>query len=260
MRRRLFSLVALVSVLAGMLALAGCGTHGQAAPLGKSARASLVAPGASHPAGTASLAPFDAVHVAPFYRGAAIPVTGAQHPAQLRQGSCVGPFIAPLSDGNVITPANNGGATMPPALTQPDLQGGVDVAVAPSADLYVVVIDHPNDANAPVVACGHPLSGLRQFFDLYPPEVGSNGIGRGTALMEPLASTRVTVTLDSVATAPVTWAVRNGSCDGTTLASGTIAPGASQGAGVVFLPVQAGAWWVSVTSGSGLALCGETAA
>lgn len=260
MRRRLFSLAALMSFVVVMLVLAGCGTHGRAGALGKTASASLAAPGASHPAGTASLAPFDAIHVAPFYRGAAIPVTGAQYPAQLRQGSCVGSFIASLSDGNVITPANNGGATTPPALTQPDPRGGVDVAVAPSANLYVVVIDHPNDPNAPVVACGHPLSGLRQYFDLYPPQTGSNGIGRGTALMESLAATRVTVTLTSVAAASTTWAVRSGSCDGTTLASGTIAAGASQGSGVIFQPVQAGAWWVSVTSGGGLALCGDTAA
>lgn len=256
MRRRLSSLLV---VLVGMVALAGCGSHGQAAPLGKPASASLTAAGASHPAATASLIPFDAIHVAPFYRGAEIPATGAQHPAQLRQGSCIGPFIAPLSDGNVITPADNGGATTPPATTQPDPRGGVDVAVAPSADLYVVVVDHPNDPTAPVVACGHPLSGLRQYFDLYPPETGSNGIGRGAALMEPLASTRVTVTLTSETAVPATWTVRDGSCAGTLLASGAIAAGTRQGTGVIFQPVQAGAWWVSVASGSGPALCGKTA-
>lgn len=252
----------LLSALAGVLALAGCGTHGLAAPLVKPASASLVASGTSQPAGTASLTPFDAVHIAPFYRGSAIPLNGAPHPAQLREGSCVGPFIAALSDGNVITPANNGGATTPPAATHPDPRGGVDIDVAPSANLYVAVIDHPNDPNAPVVACGHPLSSLRQYFDLYPPDVGSNGVGRGTAFIEPVASTHVTVTLNRPASAPATWAIHTGSCDGPALATGTLPVGATQATGIVFQPVQTGAWWVSVAPASegGSSLCGKTTA
>ncbi|MGH2517805.1 MAG: hypothetical protein ACRDHP_19335 [Ktedonobacterales bacterium] len=250
----------ILGVLVGILALAGCGTHGLAAPLTKPASAALVASGASQPAGAATLTPFDALHVAAYYRGSAIPLTGAPHPAQLREGSCIGPFVAALSDGNTITPANNGGATAPPAATQPDPRGGLDVDVAPSANLYVVVVDHPNDPNAPVVACGNPLSGLRQYFDLYPPSVGSNGVGRGTALMEPIASTRVTVTLNSAATAPATWAIRSESCTGASLASGTIPAGKTAGAGVVFQPVQTGAWWVSVAPATGPSLCGRTTA
>ena len=260
LRLRFSAIGALVGMLVCLLALAGCGTHGLAAPLTKPASATLVAPGASQAAGAASLTPFDAVHVATFYRGSAVPFIGAQHPAQLREGSCVGLFVAALSDGSVITPANNGGASAPPATTRPDPRGGVDVDVAPSANLYVVVIDHPNDPSAPVVACGNPLSGLRQYFDLYPPDVGSNGVGRGTALMEPVASTHVRVTLNSAGTAPATWAIRSGSCTGATLATGTIAAGASAGTGIVFQTAQTGAWWVSVAPATGPSLCGKTSA
>ncbi|HLJ80751.1 MAG TPA: hypothetical protein VKT52_04625 [Ktedonobacterales bacterium] len=250
----------LIGALVSLLVLTGCGTHGLAAPLTKPAHASLVASGASQPSGTATLEPFTGVHIVPNYRGQVIPLTGAQHPAQLREGSCVGPFIAALSDGNVITPANNGGTTTPPAATQPDPHGGMDVDVAPSASLYVVVIDHPNDPNAAIVACGNPLSSSRQYFDLYPPAEGSNGIGRGTALMEPLDSTHVTVTLNSAATAPATWAVHTGSCDGATLVTGTIPADKSAGSGVIFQSLQAGAWWVSVASTGGPSLCGEATA
>src|SRR5579859_3552357 len=107
-RPRSFFPVIVVATLLVVLALAGCGTHGLAAPLASPVSVSLVAQGASQRAGTASLTPFDALHVAPFYRGSAIPVTGAPHPAQLRAGSCIGPFVAALSDGNIITPTNNG--------------------------------------------------------------------------------------------------------------------------------------------------------
>lgn len=258
MRLRVSSLLLSITALLSVLVLAGCGTHGLAAPLTKSASATLTAPGASKSAGTASLTSFDAVHVAAYYRGSAIPFTGAQHPAQLRQGSCIGPFIAPLSDGNVITPANNGGATTPPAATHPDPHGGIDVDVAPSGNLYVVVVDHPNDPNAPIVACGNPLSGLRQYFDLYPPSVGNNGVGRGTALMEPVASTHISVTLTSPTTAPATWAVHTGSCTGAALVTGTFPAAATRTTGVIFQPVQAGAWWVSVAPASGPSLCGQT--
>lgn len=247
----------LVGVLLSVLVLSGCGTHGLAAPLAKPASAKLLASGASQPSGTVTLEPFTGVHIVPNYRGQVIPLTGAQHPVQLREGSCVGPFIAALSDGNVITPANNGGATTPPAATQPDPHGGMDVDVAPSANLYVVVIDHPNDPNAPIVACGNPLSGSRQYFDLYPPAEGSNGIGRGTALMEPLSFTHLMVTLNSATTAPATWAIHTGSCAGATLATGTIPASKSTGSGVVFQQLQAGAWWVSVASAGAPSLCGK---
>ena len=260
MRLHVSSSLTAIGALVSVLVLAGCGTHGLAAPLTKSASATLTAPGASKPAGTATLISFDAVHIAAFYRGSAIPLTGAQHPAQLREDSCVGPFIAPLSDGNIITPATNGGATTPPAATRSDPHGGVDVDVAPSGNLYVVVVDHPNDPNAPIVACGNPLSGLRQYFDLYPPSVGSNGVGRGTALMEPVASTHITVTLSSPTTALATWAVRTGSCTGAALATGTLRAGATQATGIVFQPVQTGVWWVSVSPVSGASLCGQATA
>lgn len=259
MRLRSFSFLAVLGLLGAALVLGGCGTHGNAPALGQAARISLKASGASTEAATATLTPMYATHVSTYYEGHALPLNGAQTPAQLRQGSCAGSLVAYLTDGNPTQTARAAGdASLPVA--QPDPAGGMDVAVQDSQNLYVVVFDHPNDPNAQVVACGNPLSGQRQYFDLYPPDVGSNGIGRGTALMEPIAVTRVAVTLPAPAPSngPVTWAVHQGTCDGTQLGSGQIAAGATQGAGVIFRTLDTNSWWVKLTpAGSGSTVCAK---
>lgn len=235
-------------------ALAACGSHGQAAPLGAAGHASLPAPSGSTTAGSATFTPFYATHIAPYYQGHTVPLTNAPNPVLLVSGACGGPFVAALTDG-VPTPAHQ---PNPPIATAPDPNGGVDVAIAPSANLYVEVLDHPNDPTAPVVACGHPLSNLRQYFDLYPPNIGSNGVGRGTALMEPVAATRLSISLPTGwYTTTAAWAIHTASCSGAEIAGGQIQPGVSSVPGVVFRPLDTQHWWLSVAGGSGGPACAQ---
>lgn len=255
MRLRSYRPMALLGMLLLAAALAACGSHGQAAPLGDAGHVSLPAPSGATSAGSATFTPFYATHVAPYYQGQAVPLTNAPHPALLVSGSCGGPFVAALSDG-VPTPAHRAN---PPLATAPDPNGGMDVAIAPSANLYVEVLDHPNDPNAAIVACGNPLSNLRQFFDLYSPNAGgSNGVGRGTALMEPVAATRLDISLPAGwYTDTATWALSTGSCSGARIASGQIQPGVSPVQGVVFRPLDTQHWWLSITGGNSGPVCGQ---
>lgn len=259
MRLRCTSFAALpgaaLALLAAAAVLTGCGSHGQAAALGEAAHVTLPATGSATTSGSATFTPFYATRIVPYYKGSPVALTGARTPVVLVQGSCGGPFVAALSDG-VPAPAQ---APNPPVATAPDPNGGVDVAAASSANLYVEILDHPNDPNAAIVACGHPLSGLRQFFDLFPPSEGSNGVASGTALMEPLAATRLDLKLPAGWYSDTAgWALHTGSCTGARIAYGAIRPNVSPVEGVVFQPLDTQHWWLSVESGAnGSTLCGQ---
>lgn len=260
---------ALLAALLAVVVLAGCGSKGNAPELGQPAAATLA--GTSGQASySASLTPVVALHASVFYKGAAVPVKGAQTPAQLRRGSCFGPFVAELTDGN--SPATEthlpaAGATPSAALgapvaTAPDPRGGMDVDVAPDASLFVIVLARANDPTASVVACGQPLSGRRQYFDLYPPT--NNDIATGNTLFDPIVASRVAIAPQGAGAAseasstPSAWGVREGSCTGTALASGKIAAGsAAPYGGTVFATLAPEQWWVTLTLADGAILCGQ---
>ncbi len=247
MRRGTLSSIVGAGLLVGALALAGCGTQGYAAPLGKTSTTTLTGTYAGH----ATLTPTYATHVQVFYPSStAVPNTGATTPAQLRQGSCTGPVIAPLDD---TAPATDAAGRAPDAknvIVRPDAAGGVDVSVQQDATLNVVVLATPNDPNAKLLACGNPLSGRRQFFDLYPPDVGSNGTGLGIVRIEPITATKVSLALDTPVSGPATWSVRSGGCGGAELASGTVAAGETSASGYVFSALTNSHWYVRITEGA----------
>lgn len=249
-----FTYAALLSVALGALLLAGCGSQGYAAPLGKNAHATLSAPGAHAPAGSASLLREYATHITVYYPSSTqVPYSTPATPVQLRAQSCDGPVLAALTAG---APGPSGTAP----LVRADPAGGVFVALAQSQVQYVAILARANDAPATVLACGHPLSGRKQFFDLYPPSVGSNGYGRGIALMEPIVATAITISLRAPQPYGANWTLRTGSCAGQVLASGSIAAHASAGAGEIFSAQGGDSWWLAVAPGgadtSG-ALCGQ---
>ncbi len=240
------TLLICIAVLVCALAVASCGTQGYAPPLGKPAHVAIGS------AGAATLTPIHALRVVAYYKGKLLPATGAATPAELHRDSCDGPFVAALTDG---TPTSGAHAAVP---TTPDPDGGLDVAVDPGAQWYVVVYDRANDPPAQVVACGHPLSGRQQYFDLYTAAKGSSGIALGTALVSPITATRIDISLSGGAAASQsTWAVHTASCDGAALAQGTISPGGTTGAGVVFATPGATPWWVTLASEGGAPMCAE---
>jgi hypothetical protein len=235
-----------ITMLICALAVASCGTQGYAPPLGKPAHVALGS------AGSATLTPMHALRVVAYYKGKQLPATGAATPAELHRDSCSGPFVAALTDG---APAAGAHAAAP---TMPDPDGGLDVAVDPGAQWYVVVYDRANDPHAQVVACGHPLSGRQQYFDLYTAAKGSNGIALGTVLVSPITATRIDVSLTAGASASQsTWAVHAAHCDGVALAQGTIVPGGTTGAAVVFATPGATPWWVTLAPVGGAPVCAE---
>lgn len=244
-------------VLLSLIVVAGCGSMGYAPPLSSVTHASLVS-AAGTSGGTVTAKPVYATHLVVYYAGIRLPLTGAAHPAQLRQGSCTGTFIASLTDGNVVQPG--GGASHDAALTQPDPAGGVDVAITPSASLYVIVLDHPNDANAGIIACGNPLSARRQYFSLFPPIVGNNGIGRGTALFDPILATSLSVKLAAPATTGMRWSVRTPACDSQPIASGVIPSGTGTFTTTVFRALTGTTWWVAISGADGTTWCGNLSA
>lgn len=255
MRLRLLPAGLLVAVLLAF-ALSGCGTQGYAPSLGKPGQAMLSASGSTTSQASATLTPIDALHVTVYYQGKQLPITGAATPAQLRQNACNGPLVAPITDGNVAT------TTSSPALVTyaPDPAGGMDVAAASSASLFVVVWTQRNDPTATIAACGNPLSGRNQFFDLYPPSTGSSGIAVGTALITPIVATRLTFTVADASFQPASWAVHTGSCTGATVANGQIAANTRQIAGVVFHTLDLHSWWVTLTGADGATACGQATA
>jgi|SRR5579885_1099462 hypothetical protein len=260
MRLRLLSVLpaGLLGAVLLALALSGCGTQGYAPPLGKPGKATLTlsASGSATSQASATLTPFNALHVTAYYHGAQLPTTGAATPAELRQNACNGPLVAPITDGNVAT------TTPSPALAvyAPDPAGGMDVATASNASLFVVVWTQRNDPAATIAACGNPLSGRNQFFDLYPPTTGSSGIAVGTALITPIVATRLTFTVADASFQPVSWAVHTGSCTGATLASEQVAANTHQIEGIVFHALDLHSWWVTLTGANGATACGQVMA
>ena len=254
---RFGSVLGVALVLA--LTLAACGSHGNAPSLGKPATATLTGAGAGVARYTASITPTTALHVVVTYQGHQIPVSGAQTPAQLRRGSCFGAYVAPLTDGNPATPAEAPGvrdATVPSA---PDPAGGMDVDVTPDASLFVDVMARPNDPTAPVLACGQPLSGLRQFFDIYPPT--NNSVATGNALFDPVSAVRVAISPESGTSAtqtPVSWTIHTASCDGVPVGGDTIVSGVRPPyGGPVYAKLAPGQWWVTLALADGTTLCGQ---
>lgn len=224
--------------------LAACGTKGYAPPLGATTHAALANTQTQQVIGTATFTPVYAMHATVYYKGHALPTTGAQTPAQLRKGSCFGPVAASLTDG-----APKADTAIAP--TQPVPSGGMYVALPTSADWYITVLARPNDATAPVVACGNPLSERRQFFDLYPPSVGNGGTALGTALVEPIVATQVQITLESGVSPIAQWAIHSGSCSGPVI--GTNTSGAD---GIVFSTVDTSDWLTAQLANSTTA-CGQ---
>ncbi|MBF6590519.1 MAG: hypothetical protein IVW57_08295 [Ktedonobacterales bacterium] len=239
--------------------LTACGTRGNAAALPPVAHTTLVAAarGSSQPAGLVTLTPRYGGHLVPYLGGYAIPYQNAKNPVQLRDGGCAGPVLAALT---ADAPGPSGGAAQSAPATRQDAAGGADVALAPDQSWTVVVLDRAGDPAAKPVACGHPLSGRQQYFDLYPPDIGSNGTARGMALLQPIITTRVEIALTQPAAQEEQWTIHRQSCDGATVAAGQIASGATKGGGTVFAPPDTGQWWVSVAptgSPSGAGLCGK---
>lgn len=258
MRSRLSLALALLAVLF----VAACGSQGYAPPLGKAVEVTLPAAAGAQQA-TATFTPIRAVRVAVYYHGNLVPRTGAQTPVQLRSGGCTGPIIAALTDG---TPAGSAYAPPTPSgtplVTQP-ADTGVYLSIAPAASQYVTVLTAPNDPTAPVVACGSPLPDQktneirRQYFDLYSPDQLGTGIALGTALFDPINVSRIDVGAPGGGdSAPASWAVRAGSCDGATVAQGTFAKGATTATDVIFRDLDPN-WWVSVARSSGATSCAQ---
>src|SRR5690348_5529502 len=257
----------LAALAALAVALAACGTKGAAPTLGPVQTVTLDSAGPAATAGSITLTPVHAARFQVFYLGKQVPLTGARTPAQLRSGGCDGPLIAPLTDGNPSPAASPASATpgvtatpAPPATAQPAASGdAMQVAVEPSAGLTVVVLARRGDAKAPVVACGQPLSGKRQFFDLYPPDVGSNGTARGIALLDPITATRVDVSVRSTnqTTQPTGWEVTTGSCTGTKLGGGPLSGRSATAQGILFATVDTHTWWVAVTQTDGERICSK---
>lgn len=238
--RSTITIVAMLS-LSLTIGLAACGTKGYAPPLGTTTRATLTSTQTQQAIGAATFTPTYAMRATVYYRGHIIPTTGAQTPAQLRKGSCFGPVAASLTDGTLQ--ANT-------ATTQQVPAGGMYVALQTNADWYITVLERPNDATAPVVACGHPLSERRQYFDLYPPAVGNGGIALGTALVEPIVATQVHITLQNEASPVAQWALHTGSCSGPVIGVNT-----SGADGIIFSSTGSGDW-MSAQLTNGATICG----
>ena len=253
------TLPASLALLLVMALLSGCGTHGNAPALGKPGQASLSPSGSSESQVTVVLTPFHALHVTVYFRGKQVPTTGAQTPAQIREKDCVGPLLAPITDGNPSTSASTPGTSSQASLVDyaPDPAGGMDVAAAPSANLFVIVLNHRDDPAAAILACGDPLSGQNQFFNLNPPTVGSAGVALGTALMSPIVAVRLTFTVHDGAFHPVAWAVRQNNCTGALVAGGPLDAKTTSPEGVVYRAQDSNRWWVVLTGGNGQVLCGQ---
>jgi hypothetical protein len=132
------------------------------------------------------------------------------------------------------------------------VQGGSDkganVALPVDASWYVVVLQSAAP-NAAVTACGHPLNNMRQYFDLYEPDKVDQGVGLGIALYEGIVITQVHVALAApTTTQPAQWSIHSGGCQGSKLASGAIARGATSGSGIAFAPLDAKTWWLAVAT------------
>ncbi|MGO8950660.1 MAG: hypothetical protein ACLQUY_24010 [Ktedonobacterales bacterium] len=255
-----YSLAAMLAMLALVLCLVGCGTQGNAPPLGTPANAtltSLPSAGSSGAVATVVLKPFNALHVTVYYRGNKLPTVDARTPAQLRESSCAGPVVAPIT-------VSAFGATAPGSTSSlvsysPDPAGGMDISEAPSGNLYVVVLNPQANLLTGYLVCGAPLSGQNQYFDLYPPQVGNAGIALGTALMSPIAATALSFSITRGTFQPVAWAVHTGSCTGAVQASGSFEAKTAKPTGVIYQNPQAHRWWIILAGAGGQTLCGQVA-
>jgi hypothetical protein len=239
-------------VVLTLVGLSGCGTQGYAPSLRGPEHATLSSTSERRSQASVLLTPFDALHVIVYYRGDKLPTSGSPTPAQLRENSCVGPLVAPIAGGDSQSAGTADYAADP--------AGGMDVSVEPSANLYVVVLSTTSDPTAAsaILACGAPLSGRSQYFDLYPPQTGNAGIGLGTALMSPIVATRLDFTVSSGAGAPsLAWEAHTGSCTGAVLASGQIKANAARPSGVIYQSLGAHPWWITLALVDGETLCGE---
>ncbi|HUY78198.1 MAG TPA: hypothetical protein VMV29_15595 [Ktedonobacterales bacterium] len=226
--------LALLAVVA-VVALAGCGTQGYAAALGQSAHTTFT----GDYAGSASFTPTYATYFATYYEGHLVPYVGAKTPVELRNGDCAGPLIANLTQASDDQPATS---PAPPLVRQDPTQPGVDVAVNASANLWITVRAKPNDPNADILACGQPLSGRKQTFDIYPPSVGSDGTALGFTLQTPIVATQLHLAFTHPTTSAVAWVVRSGSCGGDVVATGESPKGATQANGYIFQTLDSAHW------------------
>lgn len=243
MRRSLARRVGLLTPLLVGLTLAACGSHGNAPTLGKAATTTF---NGSQP-GSLTLTPIHSTHVVVYYLAKLVPYAGATTPVELRQGSCDGPVIAALTEATAAPPPASA------ATVVPDAAKGVDVATTVDENVYVVILAHAGDPKVAQLACGAPLNSNRQFFNLYTPGQGANGAQLGLTLIEPEAATRIQAHLNGPATTALDWAVYAGGCDGTPLAQGRIAQGATSGEGVIFQSAPTSGWSVSLAPASAAA-------
>jgi hypothetical protein len=230
---------ACLGLLAALLALSACGSQGYAPPLTNAVHVTLPGNGAAHPGGSATLTPTYGGHYAVYLQGKQVPYHNPATPVELRKGSCTGPVIGALTDNTPAMPQ------LP--IMQPASDNGADVAIAPAADVYVVVLAQAGNPNAPAFACGNPLSERRQYFELWPAGADET-VGIGTVLSESLVSTKVDISLDTPATtaAPVAWAIRSGSCTGATVANGTLTGGTTSASGFIFQQLASDKWWLTL--------------
>ena len=235
-RRFAMGLVLLVT-LAAML-LAGCGTKGQPPALAAPVQVTLHTSDGSATLGQATLTPAYGTHVVVYMHGALIPYSDPQTPAQLRQGGCYGKVVAPLTAN-----APTGGSTV---AVRTDTQKGAMVAQAVDPNWFVVVLESAAP-DAKVVSCGHPLSDLRQYFDLYEPAKVDQGVGLGIALFESIIITETHISLAQTTPQAGQWSIHSGGCHGATLASGAIAASATTASGIVFAPLDTQSWWLAIT-------------
>lgn len=230
-------LIFLVALVA--MTLAGCGTQGRPPALGKPELVTLRADNGTASLGQATLTPAYGAHVVVYMHGSMLPYDSPPTPAQIRQGGCYGKVVAPVTAN-----APSGGSS---ALVQPDAKLGADVAQPVDGNWYVVVLQSSAKI-APVIACGHPLSDRRQYFDLYPPDKVDQSVGLGIALFEGIVITQVHIELAAPTTTQAAqWSIHSGGCQGSTLASGAIAPGTATASGTAFAPIDLQSWWLSVT-------------
>jgi hypothetical protein len=77
--------------------------------------------------------------------------------------------------------------------------------------------------------------------------------------MSPIVATRLDFTLGSGGVArPTQWQVHSGSCTGAALASGQIKSGVASGpSGIIYQPLGAHPWWITLSLIGGQTLCGE---
>jgi hypothetical protein len=221
-------------------ALSACGTRGNPPALGKPVQVTLSASGNATTLGQATLTPAYGAHAVVYMHGALVPYSDPQTPAQLREGSCYGKVVAPLTSN---APAGDSAVVV-----QGGSDKGANVALPVDANWYVVVLESAAP-NAAVTACGHPLNNMRQYFDLYEPDKVDQGVGLGIALYEGIVITQVRVALAAPSSKqPAQWSIHSGGCQGSTLASGAIASGATTSSGIAFAPLDAKTWWLAVAT------------